>query len=151
MNTNNLIQCVFYLAAMLAVTKPLGWYIAKVYEGEAPWLRRVFGGFENLLYRICGVDSKEEMNWKTYAKAVMVFSTVSVLALYFLQRIQHLLPLNPMAMAPVAPDLAWNTAMSFHHQYRLAGLRRRNDHELFNADVRHGRSRISSRPQLEWR
>ena len=113
MNTNNLIQCVFYLAAMLAVTKPLGWYIAKVYEGEAPWLRRVFGGFENLLYRICGVDSKEEMNWKTYAKAVMVFSTVSVLALYFLQRIQHLLPLNPMAMAPVAPDLAWNTAMSF--------------------------------------
>ena len=113
MNTNNLIQCLFYLAAMLAVTKPLGWYIAKVYEGEAPWLRRVFGGFENLLYRICGVDSKEEMNWKTYAKAVMVFSTVSVLALYFLQRIQHLLPLNPMAMAPVAPDLAWNTAMSF--------------------------------------
>ena len=113
MNTNNLIQCLFYLLAMLAVTKPLGWYIAKVYEGEAPWLGRVFGGFEKFLYRICGVDSKEEMNWKTYAKAVMMFSTVSVLALYFLQRIQHLLPLNPMAMTPVAPDLAWNTAMSF--------------------------------------
>ena len=113
MNTNNLIQCLFYVLAMLAVTKPLGWYIAKVYEGEAPWLGRVFGGFEKFLYRICGVDSKEEMNWKIYAKAVMVFSTVSVLALYFLQRIQHLLPLNPTAMTPVAPDLAWNTAMSF--------------------------------------
>ena len=113
MNTNNLIQCLFYLLAMLAVTKPLGWYIAKVYEGEAPWLGRVFGGFEKFLYRICGVDSKEEMNWKIYAKAVMVFSTVSVLALYFLQRIQNLLPLNPTAMTPVAPDLAWNTAMSF--------------------------------------
>ena len=81
MNTNNLIQCLFYLLAMLAVTKPLGWYIAKVYEGEAPWLGRVLGGFEKLLYRLCGVDSKEEMNWKTYAKALMVFSTVSVLAL----------------------------------------------------------------------
>ena len=113
MNTNNLIQCLFYLLAMLAITKPLGWYIAKVYEGEAPGLGRVFGGFEKLLYRLCGVDSKEEMNWKTYAKAVMIFSTVSVLALYFLQRVQHLLPLNPMAMSPVAPDLAWNTAMSF--------------------------------------
>ena len=113
LNTNSLIQCLFYLLAMLAITKPLGWYIAKVYEGEAPGLGRTLGGFEKFLYRLCGVDSKEEMDWKAYAKAVMIFSTVSVFALYFLQRLQHRLPLNPMAMSPIAPDLAWNTAMSF--------------------------------------
>ena len=113
MNTHNLLVCLFYCAAMLAITKPLGWYIAKVYEGEAPLLGRFLGGLERLIYRICAVNQDEEMTWKAYAWAVMVFSAVSVLALYFLQRVQHFLPLNPMGMGPVAPDLAWNTAMSF--------------------------------------
>jgi len=113
MNTNNVIQCLFYLAALLALTKPVGWYMAKVYEGEIPgpmkWLRPI----ENLIYKIWGVDPKEEMDWKTYAFAVLWSGAIGFLLFYLIERIQQFLPLNPAGLGAVAPDLAFNTALSF--------------------------------------
>ena len=113
MNVVNLGQCALYLAVLLALACPLGAYMARVYEGRPCGLDRVFGPMERLIYRICEVDSKREMDWKTYALALMVFSGVSILILYLQLRHQDVLPLNPDGLGPVASDLAFNTAISF--------------------------------------
>ena len=96
-----------------ALVKPLGWYMARVYEGKPCGLDWAVGWLERLIYRVCGIDPKEEMSWKTYAKAMLVFNLLGFLAVYGLQRVQHLLPLNPQNMPAVPPDLALNTAVSF--------------------------------------
>jgi len=113
MNTNNLVQCFCFVGAMFALTKPLGWYMAKVYDGEAPLLGRLLGPIEKLIYKIWGVDPKEEMDWKTYAYAVLWSGFISFLAFYFIERFQQHLPLNPSGLGPVAPDLSFNTSLSF--------------------------------------
>ncbi len=86
--------------------------MAKVYEGQPMWIDKILGPIERLIYRLSGVR-REEMNWKTYAFAMMIFNFAGLLIVYLLQRVQQHLPLNPMAMGPVTPDSAFNTAVSF--------------------------------------
>ncbi len=113
MNTNNLIQCFLYMSALLLLAKPLGVYMARVMEGESR-INRWFQPVELFIFKICGVDPKrDEMSWKTYAFAFMVFNAVGLAAVYAIQRFQHVLPLNPMGMPAVTPDSSFNTAVSF--------------------------------------
>jgi potassium-transporting ATPase potassium-binding subunit len=113
MTINGLVQIGFYFVVLLALVKPLGWYMARVYEGQPCGLDRVVGPLERLLYRLCGVRQTDEMNWKTYAVAMLLFNAAGLLALYALQRWQGFFPLNPQGFGAVAPDLAFNTAASF--------------------------------------
>jgi len=109
----SLLQIGLYLAVMLALVKPLGWYMAQVYEGKPCGLDRALGWLERAIYRLSRVDPAEEMPWTTYAVAMLAFNLLGFLAVYLLQRAQHFLPLNPQAMPAVPPDLAMNTAVSF--------------------------------------
>ena len=113
MTANGWLQLVLFFAVLAALVKPLGWYMARVYEGRPCGLDLVLGPFERLLYRLCGVRFHDEMDWKTYGLATLLFSGIGLLVLYALQRLQVFLPLNPAAMAAVPPDLAFNTAVSF--------------------------------------
>jgi K+-transporting ATPase ATPase A chain len=113
MNMNNFIQCALLLGAMLAFTKPLGWYMAEIYEGRTPGPARLLKGIERLMYKLWGVDPGEEMDWKTYAWAVLWSAFFGFLLVYLLERIQNHLPLNPVGLGPVVPDVAFNTAVSF--------------------------------------
>jgi potassium-transporting ATPase potassium-binding subunit len=103
---------VFFLL-ILAVTKPLGLYMRRVFSGEKTFLDPVLVPLERLIYRFGGVDASKEHDWKQYTIAMLVFNAVGLLLTYLVQRIQHLLPLNPDRMAAVPPDLSWNTAVSF--------------------------------------
>jgi K+-transporting ATPase ATPase A chain len=113
MTLNGYLQIGFYLVVLIARAKPLGSYMARVYEGKSFGLDRVLGPFERLIYRLCGVRSDEEMNWKTYALAMLLFNFAGLAVLYVLQRWQHWLPLNPQGFAAVTPDSSFNTAVSF--------------------------------------
>jgi K+-transporting ATPase ATPase A chain len=113
---NGWLQLVLYLAALLAVTKPLGVYMARVFSregGEKTFLDPVVRPVERRIYRLCRIDPDLEQTWKSYTVAMLAFSLVSMLVLYLLERCQGLLPWNPQKLAGVAPDLAWNTAASF--------------------------------------
>jgi potassium-transporting ATPase potassium-binding subunit len=107
------LQIGLYLLVLLLLVKPLGSYMARVYQGERTWLGRVVGPVERLIYRILGLRADDEMDWKTYAFALLLFSLVGLLALYGLQRLQSVLPLNPQHLRTVDPDTAFNTAASF--------------------------------------
>jgi K+-transporting ATPase ATPase A chain len=113
MSANGLIQIALFLGVLIALAKPLGWYMAQVYEGKLPVFVRWVAPIENLFYRLCGVDSKQEMRWTRYALAMLWFALLSVLAVYALQRLQGLLPLNPQGFGAVSPDSSFNTAISF--------------------------------------
>jgi K+-transporting ATPase ATPase A chain len=113
MNAISWAQVGLYLVVLLALTKPLGLYMARVYRGERTLLDRVLGPVERLIYRVARVQPAEEMGWKTYAVAMLFFNIVGLLAVYALQRLQGVLPLNPAGLPGVAPDLAFNTAASF--------------------------------------
>ena len=113
MTINGLVQIGLYFVVLLALVKPLGWYMARVYEGQPCGIDRVVGPLERFLYRLCGVRQTEEMNWKTYAVAMLLFNAAGLFALYAYQRLQVFFPLNPQGFGAVAPDLAFNTAASF--------------------------------------
>ena len=113
MTANGLIQIGLFFAILLALVKPLGWYMAQVYEGRPCGLDRVMRPVERWFYRLAGVRHDEEMEWKTYAIAMVVFSLGGTLFLYGLQRLQDFLPLNPQSFGAVPSDLAFNTATSF--------------------------------------
>jgi potassium-transporting ATPase potassium-binding subunit len=106
------VQLSIYIVALIAITPPLGIYMARVFAGERTWASAALGGCERLLYRICRIDTAEQ-RWTEYGAAMLVFSAVSMLALYAMQRLQAWLPWNPQHLPGVAPDLAWNTAASF--------------------------------------
>lgn len=110
---NGWLQIGLYLAVLLAFVKPLGWFMARVYEGKPVGLDKVIGPLERSMYRIAGVRVEDEMDWKTYAVAMLLFNAAGLFALYGLQRVQGFLPLNPQGLGPVPPDLAFNTAVSF--------------------------------------
>jgi potassium-transporting ATPase potassium-binding subunit len=112
MTLYGLLQIGLYLVVLLTLVKPLGWYMARVYEGEPIGLDRILGPVERLVYRLSGVR-QEEMDWKGYAVAFLLFSAVDLLFLYALLRLQQFLPLNPQSFGPMSPDLAFNTAISF--------------------------------------
>lgn len=113
MTANGWLQILFFSVVILALTKPLGAYMFRVFEGGRQPLPRFFGPIERLLYRLSGVDPNERQDWKQYTLALLVFSAVTLLVTYGIERLQHLLPLNPQNLGPVAPDLAFNTAASF--------------------------------------
>ncbi|MBI4750302.1 MAG: potassium-transporting ATPase subunit KdpA [Acidobacteria bacterium] len=113
MTFNGWFQIGLFFLVIVVLTKPTGLYMARVFAGEATFPDLVLRPVERLIYRLTGVDEKEEMPWTTYALAMLAFSVVSMLVLYALQRLQGVLPLNPQHLAGVAPDLAFNTAASF--------------------------------------
>ncbi len=113
MITNDILQIILYIVVLIALVKPLGNYMAKVYEGEPCGLNRVLGPFERLLYRLLGTKPDDEMSWKTYAAAAIFFKLGFLLVLYAIMRFQGMLPLNPQNFTAVPPDLAFNTAVSF--------------------------------------
>jgi K+-transporting ATPase ATPase A chain len=106
-------QVVLYFAVLLALVKPLGAFMARVYQGERTFLDPIIGPAERFIYRLAGINPAEEMGWKRYAKTMLVFNMLGFLAVYALQRVQAFLPLNPAGMAAVSPDSSFNTAMSF--------------------------------------
>jgi K+-transporting ATPase ATPase A chain len=113
MSVNGWLQFAIYCLVLLASVRPVGAYMARVFEGERTWMDPVLRPIERLIYKLCGVNTKEEMNWREYAFAVLGISAVSMVVTYGFQRLQHLLPWNPQGLANVGPDLAWNTAASF--------------------------------------
>jgi K+-transporting ATPase ATPase A chain len=108
-----LLQVVLFLVLLLVMVKPLGWYMARVYENKSCGLDFLLRPVEQLIYRFCRIQPQEEMNWKSYAISVLVFSIASFLAVYFIQRFQYFLPLNPMNLGAVKPGLSFNTAASY--------------------------------------
>lgn len=103
---------VFFLI-VLALTKPLGLYMRRVFSGERTFADRALRPIERLIYRLGGVDPEREQDWQSYTIAMLVFSGAGLLLTYLVERVQHRLPLNPDRLGAVAPDLAWNTATSF--------------------------------------
>jgi K+-transporting ATPase ATPase A chain len=113
MTLNGWLQVLFFLLAILLVTPVLGGYMTRVFARQRTWLDPVMRPVERLIYRATGVDEQHEMRWTEYAVALLLFSVVSMLVLYFMQRMQAILPWNPQKFGAVAPDLAFNTAASF--------------------------------------
>ena len=114
MTMNGWLQISFYLLLVLAITKPLGLFMARVFNREKTFLDPVLRPVERLIYRTTGVDEEHEMAWTEYAVAMLLFSVVSMLLLYLIQRVQGFLPFNPQKLGAVnPPSLAWNTAASF--------------------------------------
>lgn len=109
----DLVQFVIFVAFLIALTPPLGRFMAQVFSGEKTWLHRPLGWLENLTYRFSGIDPKEEMSWKTYALAFLVFHILGILVLMTFQMTQAWLPLNPQGLANVPWHSALNTAVSF--------------------------------------
>ena len=119
---NGTLQIALYLLVLLALVRPLGWYMARVLEGRpgsAPLgMGAALGWLERLIYRACGVKRSathgaEEMGWKSYALGVLLFNLLGFVAVYALQRLQHALPANPAGLGPVEAGSAFNTAVSF--------------------------------------
>ena len=113
MNANTLIQIGFFLAVLVLLTKPMGLFIARVMEGRSTWLSRLGGPLERLIYRVGGITPEQEMGWKQYTIALLLFNFLGALVVYALQRLQGSLPLNPQHFPAVSPDSSFNTAISF--------------------------------------
>ena len=113
MTPNGILQIGLYLVVLVALVKPLGSYMAKVYEGERCGLDRIVGPLERLIYRLIGIKPDDEMSWKGYAGAAILFKLAFLFLLYAIMRLQDILPLNPQNFSAVSPDLAFNTAVSF--------------------------------------
>ena len=113
MFSSGTIEIVLYLAALLLLSRPLGLFIADVLEGRRTFLSPVLQPVERLFYRLAGVNALQETGWKPYAVGMLVFNLLGLLAVYAIQRFQHVLPFNPQHLGAVAPDLAFNTAVSF--------------------------------------
>jgi K+-transporting ATPase ATPase A chain len=115
MTANGWFQIGLYLVVILAVTKPIGVFMTRVFAGEKTFLDPALRPVERLLYRVCGIDKNREMDWKEYTISMLLFSGVSMLLLYLIERIQGLkwMPWNPQHLANLPPDLAFNTAASF--------------------------------------
>ena len=113
MNIYSWLQLIFYMVVLIALAKPIGLYMSKVYQGEKTFLDPAFRPVEKLIYRMSGVHPDEEMNWKVYALAMLLFNGLGLLAVYAFQRLQGYLPFNPQGFGAVSPDSSWNTAVSF--------------------------------------
>ncbi len=113
MTANGWLQILFFFALVVLCAKPLGLYMARVFERERTFADPILRPIERLLYRLTGIDETHEMRWTEYGIVMLLFSLVTMLVTYSIERAQHFLPLNPQHLAGVAPDLAFNTAASF--------------------------------------
>jgi K+-transporting ATPase ATPase A chain len=113
MTANGVFQLVLYVVVLTALAKPLGAYMARVYQNQPFGLDKALGWLERLIYRLAGVRPDQEMGWKSYALAMLLFNFAGLLALYLLQRLQGALPLNPQGLGAVSTDSSFNTAVSF--------------------------------------
>jgi potassium-transporting ATPase potassium-binding subunit len=106
-------QLLFYILLLLVLAKPLGIYMARVFEGQKTFLDPLLRPVERFIYHVSGVKAGEEMDWKVYAIAMILFNGIGLLVVYALQRLQGFLPLNPQGFDAVSPGSSWNTAVSF--------------------------------------
>jgi potassium-transporting ATPase potassium-binding subunit len=113
MTGNGWFQIFLFFGAVVLLTKPLGIFLYRVYERKPTFLDPVLRPIERLIYRVCGIDETKETDWKDYGISMLLFSGVSLILLYLIERTQQWLPLNPQKLANLSPDLAWNTAVSF--------------------------------------
>jgi len=113
MTLNGWFQILLYFAALLALTRPMGAFMERVFAKKKTFLDVIMRPVEKLIYKVTFIDESREMHWTEYAIAMLLFSCVSMLVLYAMQRVQHLLPFNPQKLAGVDPELAFNTAASF--------------------------------------
>jgi potassium-transporting ATPase potassium-binding subunit len=113
MTTNGWLQIILFSLIIFAITKPLGGYMTRVFDGERTFLSPLLRPLEHLVYRVCAIDEKEDQHWLTYAFAMLIFSIAGFLTLYALQRLQALLPFNPQQLPAVSEHLAFNTSVSF--------------------------------------
>jgi len=113
MTAQSFLQIALYVVVLIALAKPLGSYMARVYQDESVGLNRWLAGVERLFYRLSGIKPEQEMRWTQYAIAVLIFNLLGLLAVYGLQRFQDVLPLNPQSLPAVSPDSSFNTAVSF--------------------------------------
>jgi K+-transporting ATPase ATPase A chain len=114
MQTSGWLQFAIYFVALVLITKPMGLYLLQVLDANGrTWLDPVLGPLERVTYRLMGVDSSKEHNWKQYTLAMLLFSLAGCVFTYAILRLQNILPLNPQGLGPVSPDLAFNTAVSF--------------------------------------
>jgi K+-transporting ATPase ATPase A chain len=113
MTQNGWLQILLFFCVVLVTVKPMGIYMARVFQREHTFLDRLLSPIERFIYKAAHVDPSSEMRWTQYSVAMLLFSAASLLLTYFMERVQQLLPLNPQKLAAVAPDLAFNTAASF--------------------------------------
>ena len=113
MTTNGWIQIILTVCIGLALSYPLGLYMARIYEGRLGFMKKLFGPVERLIYWLCGVDPQKEMNWKQYSIAVLLFNFFGCILLYTIQRLQGWLPFNPQALPAISEDCSFNSAVSF--------------------------------------
>jgi K+-transporting ATPase ATPase A chain len=113
MSANDWIQVAVYLVVLLLLIKPVGSYMAMVFAETPNTLQRRLAPIENTIYRLCGIRSDEDMGWKRYALAMLIFNVLGIVAVYVIQRTQGMLPLNPQHLGAVSADSAMNTAISF--------------------------------------
>jgi len=113
MTANAFVQIALYLVVLLVLVKPLGGFIARVYDGKPTFLDPLFRPLESFIYRVCGVRADEGMTWQTYAFAMLLVNAIGVVFVYAVQRLQGVLPLNPQGFSAVTPDSSFNTATSF--------------------------------------
>src|SRR6201988_2267036 len=113
MTLNGWLQISVFFVLVVLCAKPMGSYMTRVFERRRTWLDPVLVPCERLLYKLTGVDPEQEMRWTAYCISMLVFSAATLLFTYVLERVQQYLPLNPQHLGAVAPDLAWNTAISF--------------------------------------
>ncbi|WP_374309323.1 potassium-transporting ATPase subunit KdpA [Dongia sp.] len=113
MTANGLLQIAFFCVVIIALTKPLGAYMTRLFAGEAIFLSPILRPVERAIYRLCGINAREDQHWSVYAIAMLLFNGAGFVLLYALMRIQDLLPLNPQGFGAVPADLSLNTAISF--------------------------------------
>lgn len=113
MTAGSFVQLPLYFAIVLLCVKPLGWYMAQVYTGASIRFVRILQPLERGIYRLCSMDSQQEMTWREYARAVLILGLLSCVSVYAVQRLQQWLPFNTESLPNVAPDSSWNTAVSF--------------------------------------
>jgi len=113
MTLNGWLQIAVFFALVLLGAKPMGSYMTRVFERRRTWLDPILVPCERILYKLTGVDPEQEMRWTAYCISMLVFSAATLLLTYGVERLQQYLPLNPQHLGAVAPDLAWNTAISF--------------------------------------
>ena len=132
MSVNGWLQFAIYSLILLATVRPAGAYMARVFEGERTWLDPVLRPIERLIYKLCGVNSENEMNWREYAFALLGLSAVSMVLTYAIERLAELSALESSESGRSRPRSGLEHGRQLYHQHELAVLYARVHHELFH-------------------